>query len=235
MRRARHVGTGAALPLSACSPAGSNAIAPEAARNVDSPTSTVDGAAADCRRAAVFTMSPATIPWFVAPMVTAASPVRTPQRASIPGATAGTAATSSRPARTARSASSSCVVGVPQTAMTASPMNFSTTPPWRVIVSVAMPKYRVSASRTSSASRPSEKGVNPTRSANRTLTRRRSATGAANVAGGATGVAGARRHPRSVPAPGRLVGRPVASTSSLARSPSRARCRTGRRTDDPAG
>ena len=30
---------------------------------------------------------------------------------------------------TARSASSSCAIGVPQTAMTASPMNFSTVPP----------------------------------------------------------------------------------------------------------
>jgi hypothetical protein len=32
-------------------------------------------------------------------------------------------------ARTARSASSSCAVGAPKTAMTASPMNFSTVPP----------------------------------------------------------------------------------------------------------
>ena len=32
-------------------------------------------------------------------------------------------------ARTARSASSSCAIGVPQTAMTASPMNFSIVPP----------------------------------------------------------------------------------------------------------
>ena len=34
-----------------------------------------------------------------------------------------------RAVRTARSASSSCATGVPQTAMTASPMNFSTVPP----------------------------------------------------------------------------------------------------------
>ena len=38
-------------------------------------------------------------------------------------------ATKSSAARTARSASSSCAVGVPQTAITASPMNFSTVPP----------------------------------------------------------------------------------------------------------
>ena len=40
-----------------------------------------------------------------------------------------TASTSSSAARTARSASSSCATGVPQTAITASPMNFSTVPP----------------------------------------------------------------------------------------------------------
>ena len=38
---------------------------------------------------------------------------------------------SSEAARTARRASSSCTVGTPKTAMTASPMNFSTVPPWR--------------------------------------------------------------------------------------------------------
>ena len=40
-----------------------------------------------------------------------------------------TAETSSSAARTARSASSSCATGAPQTAITASPMNFSTRPP----------------------------------------------------------------------------------------------------------
>ena len=34
--------------------------------------------------------------------------------------------------RTARRASSSRTLGVPKTAMTASPMNFSMAPPWRV-------------------------------------------------------------------------------------------------------
>ncbi len=60
-------GPGLALPLSACSPAGSNAMAPLAARSVASPTRTVPGAAADCSRDAVLTRSPATMPWFVAP------------------------------------------------------------------------------------------------------------------------------------------------------------------------
>ena len=70
------------------------------------------------------------MPWFVAPSVTAASPVRTPARAWIARARGvGTASTSSSAARTARSASSSWAIGAPQTAITASPMNFSTVPP----------------------------------------------------------------------------------------------------------
>ena len=38
----------------------------------------------DCSRLAVLTMSPATMPWSVAPRVTAASPVSTPARAWMP-------------------------------------------------------------------------------------------------------------------------------------------------------
>ena len=62
-RRARQAGTVDAFPLSACSPAGSKAIATDAARCVASPTSTVPGAAADCSLEAVLTRSPATMPW----------------------------------------------------------------------------------------------------------------------------------------------------------------------------
>ena len=51
------------------------------ARRVESPTNTDPGAAADCTREAVLTMSPATIPSWTAPGMTAASPVRTPARA----------------------------------------------------------------------------------------------------------------------------------------------------------
>ena len=46
------------------------------------------GGATDWSRAAVLTRSPATIPWLVAPIVTAASPVSTPARALMPGPTA---------------------------------------------------------------------------------------------------------------------------------------------------
>ena len=84
-RRARQAGTGLALPLSACSPACLEGDGRDAARWVASPTRTVPGAATDWSRDAVLTRSPATMPWFVAPIVTAASPVRTPARASMPG------------------------------------------------------------------------------------------------------------------------------------------------------
>ena len=80
--------------------------------------STVPGQATDCTREAVFTRSPATIPWPSAPTVTAASPVRTPARAVSPAAglarSAATASTSSSAARTARSASSSGRPGRPR-------------------------------------------------------------------------------------------------------------------------
>ena len=115
-------------------PASSYTIVGSVARRVVSPTSTRPGSASVWIRAAVLTMSPATMPSPVAPTVTVASPVSTPARAcrsdtptSSPRAV--TAATRSSAARTARSASSSVALCAPQTAITASPMNFSTTPP----------------------------------------------------------------------------------------------------------
>ena len=128
-RTARQSGIDSAFPFISCEPASAYRIAASVARFVVSPTSTVPGSAADWMREAVLTRSPATIPWPWAPSVTAASPVRTPARAFRPGSSSGTAATRSRPARTARSASSSCAIGAPQTAITASPMNFSIVPP----------------------------------------------------------------------------------------------------------
>ena len=85
-RSARQAGTGASLPLSSCSPAGSKAIA--LARRPLGRLADEHGARAarrDWSRDAVLTRSPATMPWFVAPIVTAASPVRTPARAWMPG------------------------------------------------------------------------------------------------------------------------------------------------------
>ena len=109
-RRARQAGTGAALPLSACSPAASKAIARDAARSVASPTRTVPGG----RR-----LEPA---GGVDEVAGDHALVRGPDRdrrlagqdpgpAWMPGPSERTASTSSRPARTARSASSSWAIG----------------------------------------------------------------------------------------------------------------------------
>jgi len=68
-------------------------------------------------------------------------------------------------------------------------MNFSATPPYRVITVRARSKYCDSSSRTASGSRASDNGVNPTTSQNSTEHTRRSATGpaAATVPGSAAG------------------------------------------------
>ena len=118
-----------------------------------------------------------------------------------------TASTRSRAARTARSASPSVATGVPHTAITASPMNFSTTPPYRRITVLAVSKYAESSSRTSSGSRASDSGVKPTRSQNRTEHSRRSATGRRLRLAGDGGGRGSRvERPAAVaaePEPGR--------------------------------
>ena len=72
-------------------------------------------------------------------------------------------------ARTARSGSSSCATGAPKTAITASPMNFSTVPPKRSSSIRACVRGTAPAcARTSSGIEPlSARAVKPTRSANR--------------------------------------------------------------------
>ena len=79
----------------------------------------------------MLTTSPATMPSpssGLAPSETSASPVFTATRrlTVVPTVTVSRIAIA---ARTARSASSSCTTGAPNTATTASPMNFSTVPP----------------------------------------------------------------------------------------------------------
>ena len=81
-------------------------------------------AAACCNRAATFNASPVASRSSV-PVTT--SPVLTPIRPSIPSP--ANASRISTAARHARNASSSCTTGTPNTAITASPMNFSTEPP----------------------------------------------------------------------------------------------------------
>ena len=103
------------------------------ARNVRSPTRISPGSAACCRRAARLTASPVTRKSRpgVTPVTT--RPVLIPIRSAIgmsrrsPSVVSRERITSA--ARTARSGSSSCATGTPKTAITASPMNFSTVPP----------------------------------------------------------------------------------------------------------
>jgi hypothetical protein len=75
-------------------------------------------------------------------MAITASPVLTAARTAIglsgrSRLSPSTASTTRSPARTARSASSPCATGAPKTAMTASPMNFSTVPSKRSISRLA--------------------------------------------------------------------------------------------------
>ena len=134
---ARQARIGSAFPFAStlsCSP---YAIAPSVVCIVASSTMTDPTGAADWRRAAVFTTSPVTIPSprsGRAPSETTVSPVVTAARTAISSPSSRSSSMVPRirsAARTARSASSSCATGAPKTAMTASPMNFSTVPPKR--------------------------------------------------------------------------------------------------------
>ena len=112
---------------------------PEPAGSVASPMRISPGIADCSSRAARLTASPVTnaSPLPGSPAIT--SPVLTPVRAATVTPqdrwnswfSSSSVSRSSAAARTARSASSSWRRGTPKTATTASPMNFSTVPPWR--------------------------------------------------------------------------------------------------------
>ncbi len=94
----------------------------------------------------------------------------------------------------ARRASSSRTTGTPNTAMTASPMNFSGVPPRATIWALIASKYRrVTVRRVSGSSTP-DRAVEPTRSQNSTVTGLRSSS-----AGGATGAGAAAGPAHGVP------------------------------------
>ena len=122
--RSRYAGTVSDFPFNVSKSTGSVTTAARTSACVASPISTSPGAAACSKRAATFTASPVASRSDV-PVTT--SPVFTPIRPRIPSS--GNASRISTAARQARNASSSCAAGIPKTAMTASPMNFSTVPP----------------------------------------------------------------------------------------------------------
>src|SRR6266516_4655257 len=190
---ARHAEIGFALPFAVTGSTGSYSMAARVARYVSAPTMISPTGACCCRRDAVFTTSPATIASPSAgraESVTTASPVFTAPRirSSSSGWSALRVPTASRTARaalTARSGSSPWAVGAPKTAMTASPTNFSTTPPNDSSSSRTVAWYGVRIARTSSGSSRSERDVNPTRSTKTTLTIRRSSRSAVSSPSGA--------------------------------------------------
>jgi hypothetical protein len=130
--------------------------------------------------AATFTASPVASRSSV-PATT--SPVLTPTRPSIPSS--GNASCISTAARQARSASSSCAAGTPNTAITASPMNFSTVPPWNSTIPFMRSKYRASKPRSASGSTDSPNAVEPVTSQNSTVTVFRTPARAVAVSGAA--------------------------------------------------
>ena len=126
-------GSGASFPFASTSVCARYSIVSAVARYVVSPTRIPFTGAADCRRAAVLTTSPAAIPSPAsgrAARLTSASPVFTAIRTCSSPSSAIQSRIASA-ARTARSGSSSRVTGAPNSAITASPMNFSTVPPQR--------------------------------------------------------------------------------------------------------
>ena len=128
---ASQTGTGSAFPFASTGGASRYSITREVALYVVSSTRIPFTGASFCSRDAVLTTSPATSPRSAPGLgssATRTSPVLTAIRTS----SSSSSRTQSRiasAARTARSGSSSWAIGAPKTAMTASPMNFSTVPP----------------------------------------------------------------------------------------------------------
>jgi hypothetical protein len=176
----RNAGTGSLLPFSDSGSTASASTASRASASVSAPISTSPGAAACSSRAATLTASPVASRSAV-PVTT--SPVVTPIRPLIPKS--GKASRISTAARQARSASSSCSTGTPKTAITASPMNFSTVPPWASTIPFIRSKYRASRARSASGSFDSPSAVEPVTSQNSTVTVFRCSREGAVVANGA--------------------------------------------------
>ena len=146
----RQAATGSLLPFASIGSTASATTASRTSPYVSEPISTSPGAAACSRRAATLTASPVASRWSAAepapPTIT--SPVLTPVRVTIRTPCSRSASSfrrssasrSSTTARTARTASSSWTTGTPKTAITASPMNFSTVPPCRTSTACAVAK-----------------------------------------------------------------------------------------------
>src|SRR5439155_12611920 len=184
-RTTRYASTVCAFPLSTNAPNDSNSKARPASRNVVEPTTISPGVAIDSSRCAVFTVSPTTVyadctspasrPLTTSPLeIPIRRASRRPCSRSSQSFSSASALCISTAARTARSASSSWETGAPKTAMTASPMYFSTVPSYRWIGRTSAAKNAPRIRRRSSGSSRSPRGVDPDRSAKSTETNRRS-------------------------------------------------------------
>src|SRR3954469_23700471 len=176
----RNAESGSVFPFTATGSSWSATTASRTSWYVSAPIRISPTPAACSRRAATFTASPAASVPSAAP-VTTTSPVLIPTRMWTRVSIAPSSSTlrspraslSSAAARTARSASSSRMFGIPNTAITASPMNFSTVPPWRSMTPRIASQYRVNTPCRRSGSRRSPSAVDPTMSAKRIVTVRR--------------------------------------------------------------
>ena len=130
-RRVGSAGTASALPFSVERLHGPVSTASRTSASVCSPIRISPGWAACSSRAATLTASPVArrspVPVTTSPCHHADAVLRGRDRA---------ARRASRLRPQARSASSSCSCGTPKTAITASPMNFSTVPPWRSTIAL---------------------------------------------------------------------------------------------------
>ena len=126
----------------------------------------------------MFTTSPVTSDWRSVGSPVTAWPVvipvliarRTPSSRSSRSLSASIESRRSTAARTALSASSSCASGIPKTAITASPMNFSTVPPCSSSACSASSNHSDWTRRSDSGSSCSPIGVEPTQSQKSTVT-----------------------------------------------------------------
>jgi hypothetical protein len=172
----RQTSSGSALPATVMDASGRCSTSPSVARRVAAQTTTAPGGAYSCRRAAVVITAPLAVPCppsRVPARSTSTSPVATPTRirSRMPaGVRRSTARWISSPARTARYASKPSEACAPKSAITASPMYFSTTPFHRRSTPATVSKYTRCRARTSSGSSRSVRPVEPTMSAKSTLT-----------------------------------------------------------------
>jgi hypothetical protein len=144
----RQAATGSVLPLSRSGATGSRRARSRRRRSVIGPMRISRGPAAPCRRSATLTGSPSVSASPPADAVKAISPVLIPvwvtswtfHASPKSRLRVSSVARISSAARAARTTSSSCRRGTPNSAMTASPMNFSTTPPWRSTIRRISPR-----------------------------------------------------------------------------------------------